>query len=199
MRKRYLNFLAMTISFFGSPFIVLALMFSALAWHYKDGVLQFYHYLLVTAIFVIIIPIAYMIETIPDVKLVDLHLEKKADRERVLLVVVFSVLIGYSMLSFIGMPKPLLLIELAGIFNLLIITIITFKMKLSIHLAVLTIAATLVIYLLGQDYLWLYSLIIPLGWARWYREKHTLAEIFVGIFLSFIVTFVIIKAFILVS
>ena len=189
----------MIISFFGSPFIVLAAMFSALAWHYKEGVLQFYSYLMVTAIFVLLIPIAYLIESVESVKFIDLHLTNKEDRERVLLVTALSVLIGYFMLSFIGMPRPLLLIELVGIVNLVIIAIITFKMKLSIHLAVLTIASTLVVYFLGYQYLWLYLLLIPLGWARYYREKHDLSEIFAGIFLSFLVTIFIIETFMIAS
>lgn len=199
MKYKYLNLLAMTISFLGSPFIILAAMLSVLAWHYKEGIAQFYTYLLVTSIFVLIIPVAYMIENIDNIRFVDLHLTNKKDREKVLLVTIFSVFVGYFMLSFIGMPQPLLLIELVGLFNLIVITFITFKMKLSIHLAVLTIAATLVVYFLGLDYIWLYLLLIPLGWARYYREKHTLSEIFAGIFLSLIITVFIIKAFAIAS
>lgn len=185
----------MIISFFGSPFIVLSAMFSALAWHYKEGVLQFYSYLMVTAIFVLIVPIAYLIENVKSVKFIDLHLEKREDREKVLFITMVSVLIGYFMLSFIGMPRPLLLIELVGLVNLIIIAFITFKMKLSIHLAVLTIASTLVVYFLGYQYLWLYTLLIPLGWARYYREKHSLLEVFTGILISFLVTILVIETF----
>lgn len=186
----------MAISFLGSPFIVIASMLIFLAWHYKDGVLQFYSYLLVTAIFVLIIPIAYMVENIKDLKFIDLHLTRKEDREKVLLVTAFSVLVGYLMLSFIGMPKPLLLVELVVLVNLIVITILTFRMKLSIHLAVLTIVATLVVFFLGNSYLWLYLLILPLGWSRYYREKHSFPEIFAGTFLSFFVTLVIIAMFV---
>lgn len=195
MKNKHLNNLALTLSVLGSPFIVLASMFIALAWHYHEGVEQFYSYLIVTMVFVIIVPLAYMIENIPNFHFIDLHLTNKEDREQVLLVSIISVLIGYFMLSFIGMPKPLLLIELVGIINLTIIAIITIKMKLSIHLAVLTIAATLVVFFLGRPYVWLYLLLFPLGWARLYREKHTLTEVFTGILISFIVTGLVIEIF----
>ena len=194
-KNKKLNTLALIISLFGSPFIVIATMFSFLAWHYKEGVAQFYTYLIVVIMFVLIIPIAYMLENIKDIKMIDLHLEKKEDREKVLFITTLSVLIGYFMLSFIGMPKPLLLIELVGIINLVIISIITFKMKLSIHLAVLTIAATLVVFFLGISYLWLYLLLLPLGWARVYRDKHSLSEMLMGIFISLVVTSVVIEIF----
>lgn len=195
VKNRFLNNIALSISFVGSPFIVIASMLIFLAWHYKDGVLQFYSYLVVTAIFVLIIPIAYMVENIKDLKFIDLHLTRKEDREKVLLVTAFSVLVGYLMLSFIGMPKPLLLVELVVLINLFVISILTFRMKLSIHLAVLTIVATLVVFFLGYSYIWLYLLLLPLGWGRYYREKHSLPEILAGTSLSFIVTLVIIEMF----
>jgi len=194
-KNNFLKNLALTISFLGSPFIVLAVMFSTLAWHYKESLPQFYNYLLITGTFVIIIPIAYMIENIKDLKFIDLHLEKKAEREKVLLVCVISVLIGYFMLSFIGVPRPLLLIELVGIINLIIISFITFKLKLSIHLAVVTIASTLVIFFLGKSFIWLYILLLPLGWARIYREKHTRLEVATGIMISLFVTLSVIQVF----
>jgi len=197
--KKIFNNIALIISFFGSPFIVLATMLSVLAWHYKEGVLQFHSYIFITTIFVLVIPIAYMIENIEGLKFIDLHLVNKKDREKVLLVTTMSVLIGYLMLSFIGMPKPLLLIELVGIINLLIISAITFKMKLSIHLAVSTIAATLVVFFLGVQYAWLYFLLLPLGWARVYREKHSLPEILMGVFISLIVTTFVIGIFIVLK
>lgn len=195
IKDKRLNSLAMIISFFGSPFVVLAAMLTFLAWHYKEGVAQFYVYLFVVLIFVLIIPIAYILENMKDVKVIDLHFEKKEEREKVLLMTTLSVLIGYLMLTFIGMPKPLLLIQMVGIINLVIISIITFKMKLSIHLAVYTIATTLVVFFLGTSYLWLYLLLLPLGWARVYRDKHSLFEIFMGIFISLVVTSAVIEAF----
>ncbi|MCL4387439.1 MAG: hypothetical protein M1355_01525 [Patescibacteria group bacterium] len=187
-RNKYLDKLAMTISLLGSPFIVLFSMFVVLAWHFNESLYQFYSYILVTGTFVILVPLAYLIENISGLKLIDLHLYHKEERQKALLVVSSSVLVGYWMLSSIGIPKPLLIIELVGIFNLIIISVITFKMKLSIHLAVLTIAATLVVYFLGFSYLPVYLLIIPLAWARYYRERHDLLEVLSGIGVSLIVT-----------
>ena len=187
-RNKYLDKLAMTISLLGSPFIVLFSMFVVLAWHFNESLYQFYSYILVTGTFVILVPLAYLIENIPDLKLIDLHLYHKEERQKALLVVSSSVLVGYWMLSSIGIPKPLLIIELVGIFNLIIISVITFKMKLSIHLAVLTIAATLVVYFLGFSYLPVYLLIIPLAWASFYRERHDLLEVLSGIGVSLVVT-----------
>lgn len=196
-KNKHLNNLALFTSFLGSPFIVLGFMFTTLAWHYKEGVAQFYSYITVTFIFVLIIPLAFMIENIDNFKLLDLHLTNKKDREKTLFVATFSVLMGYIMLSIIGMPKPLLLIELVGIINLIVVAFITLKMKMSIHLAVLTVATTLVVFFLGYIYAWLYILLLPLAWSRFYREKHTIPEVLTGIAISFGVTVTIIESFLI--
>ena len=71
--------------------------------------------------------------------------------------------------------------------------------KLSIHLSVVTISATLVVFFLGFDFIWLYGLLIPLAWARLYREKHTIVEVLTGIAVSLLVTFITIQSFLAVS
>ena len=198
VRNWYLDRLAIIISFFSSPFMVLSFMFLTLAWHYKMSIPQFYSYIIVVAFFVIIFPLAYLMENYKNINLLDLHVSDKEDRKKLLIVITVSVLIGYFMLSFIGMPKPLLMIELVGVINLIIITLLTVALgfNVSIHLAVVTLAATLVTFFLGDEYLLLYILLVPIAWARVYREKHSLLEVIFGVFVSFVVTLAVIQVFV---
>jgi membrane-associated phospholipid phosphatase len=51
--------------------------------------------------------------------------------------------------------------------------------------------STIAIILFGIKFWWLYLLLLPLGWARVYRRRHTLWQVVAGALLAFFLSIII--------
>jgi len=69
-----------------------------------------------------------------------------------------------------------------------VITIATFKTKVSVHAAGITGPITFIAFFLGIDFAVLYLIVIPVAWARLKLKAHTMKQIVLGIAISVIVT-----------
>ena len=72
--------------------------------------------------------------------------------------------------------------------NALIMAIITQYWKISVHMAVLSSVATGATILYGTNFAWIFLVLLPLGWARIHRKRHTFWQVVAGSLLSFILT-----------
>ena len=82
-------------------------------------------------------------------------------------------------------------LSLSYIVMSLIILLITFRWKVSIHTSGLALPITALVYLFGWRLAWYYILVVLLVWARVKLKAHSLAQAVSGSMIGIVVTFAI--------
>ncbi len=140
------------------------------------------------------IPLAYIWLGIRRGWVGDWELSRRSDRPRFILVSISSDLLALAILKFMGAPR--LVWMLALIYACLGITMFTISnfWKISLHMVGVSGFATLLTFVFGFPAAWTFLFLPLVGWARWYRKKHTPAQLIAGVLAGTLIT-----AFVLVS
>lgn len=195
MKNKFLNTVAFIISGIFSPFLIIALMLVYASFHYISNLEMIWPKVLIAIVFVILIPMISIYVLFKRKIISGWHLNKRADRNIPLIICLVSTLAGFIILQFLHSPKNVMAIIALIFFNILILWIITLFWKISFHAATWTVAVTILIYMHGPQWMWLYLLLIPIFWARIYRKSHTFLQGVAGAVLSVVISVIVLSIY----
>ncbi len=118
----------------------------------------------------------------------DIEWKNIDDRKKYLLPLTIVALIILNVLTYfltnwtifhLGLLLSAILLTMSAIW-------VIFDFKISGHMAVATITFAYINLLFGLTFLWLFLLLIPIGWARWHLKLHTPKELTAGFALPII-------------
>ena len=139
--------------------------------------------------FAMIIPCLYIHILLRKKVISDLHISNKEDRIKPLIITIISNIIGFFILYILKAPLFLEAIFLIIITSTIILGIITYFWKVSIHTAWITFMVITFNILFGKWMLFLLPLIPTVGWARVKIKKHTVKQVVSGFIISSITAF----------
>ena len=144
---------------------------------------------LLCLLFGIIIPYLYMYFLYKKKRINDMHVPRKEDRIKPLVVSCTSYIICFFMLYALEGPLFLKSIFAISIISTIILTVITYFWKISLHTSWITFIVITFNILFGRWMLLLVPLIPVIGWARVRIKKHTTIQVVLGAGISTVTTF----------
>jgi membrane-associated phospholipid phosphatase len=131
---------------------------------------------LLAAVFVRLIPYAFLLLGIRRGRWTDRHVRLRRHRPVPLLFAVASAAIGTAVLVAAGAPRQLV----ALVAGLAVTIAITMAWKISIHTAVASATATILVLVFGPALLLAWPLVPLVAWSRTELGDHTLAQVIGG-------------------
>lgn len=174
-----------------NPLIWPSLMFIIITFHYTNIFQDFLFTSIICIIFVSIIPLI-TVKIWSRYKETDMDLYNKEDRHIPSLISTLSCLFCTIILYQINNNLCLVLVMLSYFFNMLLIYVITYKWKISIHS--ISASSSIPFLICAYGYAGFLS-VIPLFltmWSRLYLKKHTFAQVIAGASLGLILSILII-------
>jgi membrane-associated phospholipid phosphatase len=120
----------------------------------------------------------------------DFYAYERMERFIPFIVTIASYTMGTISLILINAPAPITALMACYIINGIILLLITFKWKISIHTSGITSPITALVYLLGTRLLPLFLLFIPVAWARVELNAHNKLQVTMGALISTILTWI---------
>ncbi len=185
----WLRTTAIWISALSNPVLLVALSLVYLTNRYADDLGELIRYSATGLSLIVIGPaLAYIAISSHRERSIDIDVSNRADRPLPLMIASIGALVGGSLISSRFEIPNLLFMSQTLVMMLLILTIISFVWKISIHTTTLSAVVTLIVVFRGAELLPLYALIVPVAWARLYLRQHTLPQIIGGILIGIAVT-----------
>ncbi len=170
-----------------APAVVLVVLSFAVALHSIPELPKTLVAGLTAAIFVSIIPFAFILWGVRRGALTDHHVGSRVQRQLPLLVCVASSLAGLAALFALGVSRPLKAMVIAEALTLGIVLAISRWWKISVHAAIATGSVAILAVALSP-WLWaLTVLVLVLCWSRVHLRSHTPAQVVLGSLLGFLV------------
>lgn len=119
----------------------------------------------------------------------NMHIPKKENRIKPMLLTCASYIVCFIILYVLDGPIFLKSIFAVSVVSTIILTIITYFWKISIHTSWITIIVITFNILLGRWMLLMVPLIPVIGWARVRIKEHTVNQVIFGVGISTITTF----------
>ena len=178
--------LARWVSIFFDSSTLSLIVFPAIGWHVAgwSGV--------VWSLFALVIlsglPLAYILVGLRRGWVSDLELSKREERPRFIFISLSSDLLALLVLWLGGAPHMIWVLAL--IYACLGITMFTISnfWKISLHMVSVSGFATLLVYVFGPIAWWTFLSLPLVAWARYYRKKHTPAQLLAGAILGATIT-----------
>jgi membrane-associated phospholipid phosphatase len=167
-----------------SPFVVSFPFILLVAFYHTSNPLHALWFAAVTLFFLSIGPMVYIVIGVLRGKLTDVDVSLRTQRFGPFLFGLCSALLGLLALMFIHSPKNLQTVLLITLLTGIIMTVITFWWKISIHASSMAGAVTMLTALYGSIVLPASLLIIAVCWSRVVLRRHTLAQVIAGSLLS---------------
>ena len=142
-------------------------------------------------IFGMLIPSLYIHILFRNKVINDLHIPDKEDRIKPLIITVISNITGFFILYILKAPLFLKAMSLTTIILIVILGIITYFWKVSMHAAWITFMVVTFNVLFGRLMLLLLPLIPVVGWARIRIKRHTVNQVISGSIISFLTSFLV--------
>jgi len=137
----------------------------------------------------VVIPLFYLILA-PKLNWVEKwDMEDKEERRPIFLLIITLTLISSGVIFFYG-NQVLLQLNIIILTLILILFIITYFWKISLHISMNTAGVILLNYLYHWHWWWFFITIPLIFWARLRLKKHTSAQLFAGLIISAAVTLV---------
>ncbi len=182
--------LAIFISNLTNPVLLVILSMTYLISRYTDNLEQAFVWLAVGLVLIVIGPgLIYIVTNRRNEKEIDIDISDRSDRPLPLMLASLGALFGGYLISDRLESNNLLLISNVLVAMLLLLTVTTLVWKISIHASTLTALTTLLVLFRGEAFLWLFFLIIPVAWARYFLRQHTPAQLVAGSVLGIAVTY----------
>lgn len=180
MNKSNKSKLAIMISTIFTPPLMVALAIFAIALYYSGRYELFWLWAL-AGIFLLIGPASlYVLYAYKKGKVSNIALSEREQRLRPLAISLVGAMLGTWILLDRGAPVPIILLGITLISELVIIIFITIFWKISLHALAYSSAVTLLSYLYDNNAIVLYIFLIPIGWSRTYRKRHSLLQVIAG-------------------
>ncbi|MDI6644017.1 MAG: PAP2 family protein [Methanobacteriaceae archaeon] len=186
VKKDYKDFFAEWISLVANAPLVAIPIFVLINYVLLDGS-DFIFFSIVSVFFAAILPSIISIIWIYHKK-VEMDMPNKSDRIYPLLTVILSYIIGTIVLYVLKAPAIVTVLMFCYLFNTVIVLLINFFWKISIHVMGVSGPAPALIYVFG---FWgiIFVLVIPMVmWSRFYLKRHTFNQVLVGALLGFSLT-----------
>lgn len=187
-RKR----LAERLSLILQPQAVAIFLYALVSFTFSRG-LQALLFFVLGILFVSVFPTLFVLFLARWGKVSDPDLPKREERFFPYLAIVGMYGVLFVLFLFLSAPRPLLAITLCYVVITFVGAIISLFWKISLHLAGIAGPVTAISFLLHPLWGLLYSLLLPLGWARIYLKKHTPSQAVLGSLLSAFLTYAIVK------
>jgi len=158
------------------PFITLVALYS----HESNALLS----ALLTLFFLSVGPMIYILIGVKTGKFSDVDVSMRSQRTGPFLFSIASSLLGFFVLSTIHGSKNLESVLLITVISGIILMIITFWWKISMHASSLSGAITVLSILYGKVVLPAFLLIILVNWSRVVLRRHTIAQVTAGTLMS---------------
>lgn len=198
--KSLLDKISFWVSGIFSPFVILPVVMTVFSWKLTASFEDFWLFLAISALFMMIVPGAYIAWQVKHKKISDLHIKKREERSGVFVVFILGNLITIALYLLMGAPVRLTGLALLALLSAGIAGIITLRWKISIHLVALSTTAVAYALLVKTPYAWATLGFIPLViWARVYRKRHTLAQSIAGALLGGVLSLIFYRIFLIYS
>lgn len=135
---------------------------------------------LLGALFVCILPLAYVLVLIKLGRVTDHHVSDRRQRPALLLLALISVLAGLVVLQVIRGPVSVSLMIIALIGGIAILAVVSAFWKMSGHASAIAAAAVIVVMMFGPGWLPLLVIVPAVGWSRVVLRAHTLGQVVAG-------------------
>lgn len=132
------------------------------------------------ALFVCVLPLAYVLLMVRLGKLSDHHVSDRKERAPLLMLALVSVVIGLLVLNAIHAPASVSVMILALIGGIMVLAAISLVWKISGHASAIGAAAVIAVLMFGPAWLPLLLLVPAVGWSRVALRDHTLGQVIVG-------------------
>ncbi|MDO8513765.1 MAG: phosphatase PAP2 family protein [bacterium] len=180
MTKTIKDRLAFMISAVFSPPLVAGLAILAISVYYESRYEYFWIWALL-GIFILIGPAsAYVYWAFHKGNVRGLNLSEREERLRPLAIALIGAVIGTWVLLRKDAPAALTIMGITLISELVIIIFVTVFWKISLHTMAFSSVVTLLAYLYNPYALILYFFLIPVGWSRIHRKRHSLLQVIAG-------------------
>lgn len=170
-----------------APANVGALTFLLVAWHSTPTILDALRWGLLTVLFTIALPFAFILWGVRRQRFTDHHVRLREQRPQALAIGIASGLVGLLLLVVLGAPRELIALVVSMATGLMIALLITFFWKMSIHVASVAGAIVIVALVFGTQFLMLAPLVFVVGWARVELGDHTPLQVTVGALIGSVV------------
>ena len=169
------------------PFVMLVAFYQA------QNQLTAFIYACITLFFLSIGPLIYIFIGVRLGKLSDLDVSRRSQRAGPFLFGIFSVMIGWLVLVLTNGPKNLQTVMIITVCSGVIMMVITFWWKISIHASSLGAAATMLTVLYGAVMLPTFVLLVLVSWSRVVLRRHTVTQVIAGSLAGIVISLVILK------
>jgi len=173
-----------TISF---PFILLV------AFYQTQDRLSALIYSCITLFFLSVGPLLYIIIGVRLGKLSDIDVSRRTQRVGPFIFGIVSVMIGWFVLTLTNGPRNLQTVMIITAFSGIIMMVITFWWKISMHASSFGGVATMLTALYGAVMLPLFVLLILVSWSRVVLRRHTVPQVIAGSLAGIVLSLVILK------
>ncbi len=169
------------------PFIALVALYHA------SNVREALLFALVTLLFLSIGPLTYIILGVKLGKLSDVDVSRRSERAGPFLFGIASVLLGWFALILLRGPENLKTVMMITAVSGVVMLIITFWWKISIHASSMSGVATMLTALYGSIMLPAFLLLVLVSWSRVVLRRHTVPQVIAGSLVSIALSLVILK------
>ncbi|HEY6287237.1 MAG TPA: phosphatase PAP2 family protein [Ktedonobacteraceae bacterium] len=169
------------------PFILLVAFYQA-----KDQRTAFI-YACITLFFLSVGPLLYIIIGVRLGKLSDIDVTRRSQRAGPFIFGIVSVMIGWLVLTLANGPRNLQTVMIISVFSGIIMMVITFWWKISMHASSLGGVATMLTVLYGAVMLPLFVLLVLVSWSRVILRRHTVTQVIAGSLAGIVLSLVILK------
>lgn len=169
---------ALTEAFAPTPVAIVAL--SLIAWHSTESSGAAIRWALLAGVFAPVVPRVYLAWQVRRGAVTDVHVHRREQRPRVLLISTLCVGAGVALLAALGAPPALIATLAAAMIGLGVALAITLVWKISLHVGILAGVVVALTQLVGPPMLALAPLVPAVAWARVQLRAHTPAQVLAG-------------------
>lgn len=172
--------IARTLTHLLAPVPVGVLALVLIAGRYERSLRDALVWVAVSVSLVALVPLAYIVYLLRRGEVTDLHLNKREQRPRIILVSLASWLVALAVLVGLRAPWPLIAFLAAGLLAFVVAGAITLRWKISFHTGVAGGALAVLTLIFGAGTLVTLPLLASLAWARVELRDHTAAQVIAG-------------------
>lgn len=173
------------------PIIWDLFVFIIITFHYTQLSADFLIISIIGTLFVSIIPLI-VLHILSKYKKTDMDLYHKEDREIPLLISTLSALFCTIVLYLASSTMAVVVLMFAYFCNMVLLYLITYKWKISIHSISVSAPIPFLIHIFGYPASLFLILLIITMWSRLHLKKHTLSQVIAGASLGLIISTIVI-------
>lgn len=188
-KKDRSEYLAEVISLFTNPALIVVISLAIITSHFASNAQEFWRWGGFAFLLLVLPSALYVFYTWKKERRIDLDITRREDRIVPLMLASLGALFAGYLIQTRQESASLLLLSNVLVAMLVLLTIVTFVWKISLHAATLMATVSLIIVFRGWEFAWLYLLIIPIAWARLRLNQHTPAQLLAGSLSGVAITF----------